>query len=83
MPSARGCAVLLGETSKFTTESHKLLKGDVGEMFLWFLRHVTKSHYHHLRIVSDYYIGLYRQPKQFFECYAEITNYVFAFCETM
>ena len=24
----------LGETSKFTTESHKLLQGDVGELFL-------------------------------------------------
>ena len=41
---------LLGETSKFTIESHKLLQGDVGELFLrflQFLQHVTKSHYYH------------------------------------
>ena len=73
----------LGETSKFTTESHKLLQGDVGELFLRFLRHVTKSHYYHLLAVSDYYIVLYRQPRQFCETFAEVTNYVIAFCETM
>ena len=44
---------------KFTTESHKLLQGDVGELFLLFLQHVTKSHYYHLSVVADYYIGLY------------------------
>ena len=53
--------MVLGETSKFTTESHKLLQGDVGELFL----------------------GLYRQPRQFCETFAEVTNYVIAFCETM
>ena len=37
-----------GETSKFTTDSHKLLQGDVGELFLRFLRHVTKGHYYYL-----------------------------------
>ena len=31
-----------------TTESPKLLQGDVGELFLGFLRHVTKSHYYYL-----------------------------------
>ena len=40
--------VQLGETSKFTTECHKLLQGDVGEVFLQFLWHVTESHYYHL-----------------------------------
>ena len=34
-------------------------------------------------VVSDYYIGLYRQPRQFCETSAEVTNYVIAFCETM
>ena len=34
----------LRNTSKFTTESHKLLQGDVGELFLRFLWNVTKSH---------------------------------------
>ena len=34
----------------FTTESHKLLQGDIGGLFLymWFLRHVKKSHYYHM-----------------------------------
>ena len=36
---------MLKEMSKFTTESQKLLQGDVGEQFL---RHVTKSHYYYL-----------------------------------
>ena len=40
--------ISLGETSKFTTESHKLLQGDIGELFLQFLQHVTKSHYYYL-----------------------------------
>ena len=71
-----------GETSKFTTESHKLLQGDVGELFLQFLRHVTKSHHYHLSVVSDYYIGLHRQLRQFCETSAEVTNYEIAFCET-
>ena len=31
-----GVAVCSGETSTFTTESHKPLQGDVGEIFLWF-----------------------------------------------
>ena len=73
----------LGETSNFTTESHKLLQGDVGELFLWFLRHITKKHYDHLLVVLDYYIGLYRQYRQFCETSAEVTNYVIAFRETM
>ena len=33
-------------------------------------------------MVSDYYIGLYRQPRQFCEASAEVTNYVIAFGET-
>ena len=74
---------LLGETSKFTTESNNLLEGDVGELFLRCLWHVTKSHYYHQSVVSDYYIGLYRQPRQFCETSAEVTNYVINLCETM
>ena len=31
----------------------------------------------------DYYLGLYRQPRQFCEISAEVTSYVTAFCETM
>ena len=73
----------VGETSKFTTESHKLLQGDVGELFVWFLRHMTKGHYYHLSVVTDYYIGLYRQPRLSCETSAEVIIYVIAFCETM
>ena len=69
----------LGETSKFTTESHKMLQGD-GELFL---QHVTKTHYYHLTVVLYYYIGLYRQPRQVCETSAEVANYVIDFCETM
>ena len=76
-------ALLSGETSKFTTESHKMLQGDVFELFLWFLRHLTKSHYYHLSVVSDYYRGLYRQPRQFCETSTEVPNYLIVFCETM
>ena len=45
------CGGIFGETSKLTTESHKLPQGDVGELFLQFLRflrHVTKSHNYYL-----------------------------------
>ena len=45
--------------------------------------HVTKSHYYHLSVVSDYYIGLYRQLRLFCETSAEVTNYVIALGETM
>ena len=69
--------------SESITESHKLLLGDAGELFLQFLWHVTKSHYCHLRVLPDYYIGLYRQPRQFCETSAVVTNYVITFCETM
>ena len=51
-----------------------MLQGDVGELFLL---QVTKTHQ------SDYYIGLYKQPRQFCETSAEVTNYVIAFCRTM
>ena len=34
-------------------------------------------------MVSDYYIGLYKQPRLFCETSAEVTNYVIAFCEIM
>ena len=74
---------VLGDTSKFTTESHEMLQGDVGELFPWFLWHITKSHYYHLSVVLDYYIGLYRQLRQFCETSSEVANYVFVFCETM
>ena len=57
-----------------------MLGGDVGELFL---QHVTKGHYYHLLVVLDYYIGLYKQPRLFWESSAEVTNYVIAFCETM
>ena len=59
-------------------------QGHVGELFLRFLQHVTKSHYYHLSVVSDYYIELYRQLRLFCETSAEfeVTNYVIAICET-
>ena len=31
----------------------------------------------------DYYIGLYKQPRQFCETSADVTNYVNGLCETM
>ena len=34
-------------------------------------------------VLSDYYIGLFRQPRQFCKTSAEVTNYRIAFCETM
>ena len=60
-----------------------MLQGDVDEVFLLCLRHVTKSHYYHLSVVSDYYLGPYRRPRQFCKTSAEVTNCVIAFCETM
>ena len=36
-----------------------------------------------LLVVADYYIGLNKQPRQFCETSAGVTNCVIAFCETM
>ena len=33
--------------------------------------------------MSDYYIGLYRQPRLFCETSVEVTNYLIAFCENL
>ena len=34
-------------------------------------------------MLSDYYIGLFRQSRQFCKTSAEVTNYLIAFCKTM
>ena len=44
---------------------------------------VSGVYYYHLLMLSDYYLGLYRQPRQFCEISAEVTSYVIPFCKTM
>ena len=44
---------------------------------------VMKTHLCHLSVVSDYYRAIWNRVRLFCETFAEFTNYVIAFCETM